>query len=469
MVHDGSGCLFYALAILIASPPAYLNLVFSFLSSRLLLFSSYTRTFDITPHPTPPSPPLRAHPHTQPHAHTHTTPTPTPTPTPPPLPLPLPLAHLHQPTPTSLSTAFAVMSGQQSGQQSGLGGFHAASDAYEPADAAPVSAPDFNPFAALGLQPATATAGRVRQAYIQAMRHRHESAVVRFPATATAFPSQVQVQIAYEYLQGPGGFATARAAWRGRHRDVFHPELDVGAAGVFAGAAAAAGPSNTAANATASGSGTVLGSTAQTAVSISSSPSASPAPQPRPAAASANPGARAPAPIVIDSSSDDDVFYHFDDDDDDDDDVVIVSPARPARPAGNVLARARPRAGPMVAAATGQVAANRVIRPSQRSGGGSRRNAPIPNPVLNERVTVGEWRHSVGATANAVVAGFDARGRIFYRVVNLDLQGNQVAAPTATATRFEDINFRAVYQNLDAAGLRAVVDTHLRLNPYQRP
>jgi hypothetical protein len=71
--------------------------------------------------------------------------------------------------------------------------------------------------------------------------------------------------------------------------------------------------------------------------------------------------------------------------------------------------------------------------------------------------------------ANAVIAGFDARGRIFYRVTNEDINGNAVAAPTATATRFEHINFRAAYQNMTVAQVRAAVDQHLRLNPSERP
>jgi len=108
-------------------------------------------------------------------------------------------------------------------------------------------------------------------------------------------------------------------------------------------------------------------------------------------------------------------------------------------------------------------------RPSNRSGGGATRNAAIANPNTNERITVGEWRNATGATANAVVAGFDARGRIFYRITNADLQGNPVAAPTATATRFEDINFRAPYQGMTAGGVRVAVDAHLRMNPFQRP
>jgi hypothetical protein len=97
------------------------------------------------------------------------------------------------------------------------------------------------------------------------------------------------------------------------------------------------------------------------------------------------------------------------------------------------------------------------------------RNSSILNPVTNDRIIVGEWANATAATPNAVVAGFDTRGRIFYRVINEDINGNTVAAPTATATRFEDINFRAAYQNMTAGQVRTAIDQHLRLAPFLRP
>ena len=72
-------------------------------------------------------------------------------------------------------------------------------------------------------------------------------------------------------------------------------------------------------------------------------------------------------------------------------------------------------------------------------------NSSIPNPITNERITIGTWANATGVTPNAVVAGFDACGRMFYYIVNIDLQGNPVTAPTATVTRFKDINFCALY------------------------
>ena len=200
----------------------------------------------------------------------------------------------------------------------------------------------------------------LRPAMHRAMRHRHESVVLRNPATAAAFPSQVQVNQAYDYLLGAGSLADARARWSDCHRDVFFPNLPEGHAGVFA-APAAGGSSHATAN-----------------------------------AASGVPAVRRPVP----------------------------SRRVPARP-------------------------------NNRSGG--------------ERIIVGTWANAMSATANAVVAGFDARGRLFYRIVNEDALGNRTAAPTATATRFEYINFRAAYQNMTADQVRTAVDQHLRLNAFQRP
>jgi hypothetical protein len=94
----------------------------------------------------------------------------------------------------------------------------------------------------------------------------------------------------------------------------------------------------------------------------------------------------------------------------------------------------------------------------------------MANPIVNDRITVGTWANATAAaTPNAVVAGFDVRGRMFYRIVNEDMHGNPVAAPTATATRFEDVVFRGPYQNMTAAQVRTAVDQHLRLNPFARP
>lgn len=250
---------------------------------------------------------------------------------------------------------------------SGLGGYHAPVDAYEPAGPGPVNTPDFNPFAALGLDPATATAAQLRPAYRRAMRHRHGDVLIRLPATATAFPSQVQVQLAYEYLEAPARLATAAYAWRNRHHTVFRPELAVGATGVFAstrGGAARATPSTGArtrggaARATPSArqARPAPGSSADTAVELDASPSPEPAPAPRPAARRPPrpraATAAASVPIILDDDDDDDE----DDEDDDEVEIVSVYTPTPGRTPSRALARA-PRAGPVARAATGQATA----------------------------------------------------------------------------------------------------------------
>jgi hypothetical protein len=58
---------------------------------------------------------------------------------------------------------------------------------------------------------------------------------------------------------------------------------------------------------------------------------------------------------------------------------------------------------------------------------------------------------------------------MFYRITTLGLLGGDVPAPTATATRFEDINFRAPYQNMDASQVRVAIDAHLRMPVLSRP
>jgi hypothetical protein len=420
-----------------------------------------------------------------------------------------------------------------------------------PIERAPVTPTDFNPFAALGLDAATANLSMVRPAFLRSLRHRHESTIIRFPATANAFPSQVQVQQAYDYLTANGNgtrIEHARARWAAVHVDVFFPTFPPGHDNVFRAVPASAAPSGSGASgaraasasaaapgaratsgaafgagahaASASGgpstpagfgsarpfgrppfgssgssgfhhsgsargsrarassgfaerptksartSGTGFGSSPATGSSHASgtaddpvtfsdeddqAPPVSPTPGPRPrpfaapraaSAASASAGA-APPPVP-------------------------AGPAPPPRNASATVARPAPAPGP-VGAATGAAAAARGPRGGNRSGGNATRNVSVVNPVTDQRVTVGTWSLSVGATPNAVVAGFDARGRIFYRITNLDLNGHTVVAPTATATRFEDVDFRGPYQGMDATAVRAAVDRDVRLPAHQRP
>jgi hypothetical protein len=97
---------------------------------------------------------------------------------------------------------------------------------------APINPTEFNPFAALDLDPQTATPEQLRLAYRAAMRHRHEAAVLRHPNTASNLPQQVQVQQAFDYLDA-GQIANARFQWSPLHRAVFHPTLPVGHPNVF--------------------------------------------------------------------------------------------------------------------------------------------------------------------------------------------------------------------------------------------
>jgi hypothetical protein len=175
--------------------------------------------------------------------------------------------------------------------------------------------------------------------------------------------------------------------------------------------------------------------------------------------AGSSPGSnRANAVNLKDNEDDDD----YDDDYDDDSDDDMVLPTR--------TSNYRPRRAAHATTRAASTAAPPPRRPVNRSGGnGSSRNAAIVNPVTNDTINVGTWRNAIAASPNAVVAGFDVRGRMFYRIIRQDATGNPVSAPTATSTRFEDIIFRGPYQNMNAATVRVAVDRHLRLQAFQRP
>ena len=53
---------------------------------------------------------------------------------------------------------------------------------------------------------------------------------------------------------------------------------------------------------------------------------------------------------------------------------------------------------------------------------------------------------------------------MFYCIVNVDLQGNPVIALIVIVIRFEDINFRALYQNMTVTQLCIIVDQYLCLS-----
>lgn len=387
-----------------------------------------------------------------------------------------------------------------SAQDDDLSGFKrtAAPDDWAPnATAAPRPITDFNPFAALGLHAATATASQIRPAYRRAMLHRHENAVLRFPTTASAFPSQVQVTLAYQCLSHSAAtLAAARIRWGHRQvlpSDFFNPTLPVGDPRVFGAAAAAfaAAPASAAAPAAPAATPpappprprfsptaasprkarkttatSTPGSTSDNPYSLSDTSDSSdssdddaprpatPTPAARPSAAAAPPAATGPGrkhPLSVSSAA-----------------VVIATTAvvtAAAPPAATAIVTGPPPATP----ATPFVAPARAPRSGNRSGGSAARMAAIVNPVTDVRIVVGTFMLGPGATPNAVVAGFDRAGRMFYRITNRTLAGVTQVAPTATAVRFESIHFRAPYQGLDARGVRDTVDRHCRLPEYQRP
>jgi hypothetical protein len=89
---------------------------------------------------------------------------------------------------------------------------------------------------------------------------------------------------------------------------------------------------------------------------------------------------------------------------------------------------------------------------------GSTRYAPIINPITNDRIIVGIWRSATATPPNAIIAGFDRHGRVFYSITNQDLARNSVTASIATATTLREIRLRNPYWNINPAQLYLVVD-----------
>lgn len=100
--------------------------------------------------------------------------------------------------------------------------------------------PDFNPFAALGLQPQKQgqyyTYRTITRAVHQASRHRHQDVLSRLPeatqmAVATLFPTQIHINVAADWFRDGGegsGFGWAHQdissiEWMARHEDCFFP------------------------------------------------------------------------------------------------------------------------------------------------------------------------------------------------------------------------------------------------------
>lgn len=93
------------------------------------------------------------------------------------------------------------------------------------------------------------------------------------------------------------------------------------------------------------------------------------------------------------------------------------------------------------------------------------RMAPVENPVLGDEIVVGTWTRG----SNAIIAVFDRRGRLNFRITNRNMAGSYVPAPTGTSTSLPSIILRWPYAGLDPAHLRAMIDQHIRLPRNQRP
>ena len=109
---------------------------------------------------------------------------------------------------------------------------------------------------------------------------------------------------------------------------------------------------------------------------------------------------------------------------------------------------------------------------SRSAGSPGMRMAPVENPVLGDEVVVGTWAHAPlggGAIPNAVVAVFDRRGRLNFRIVARTIGGNAVPAPNGTSVALSSINLRWPYAGWDPTRLRAMIDQHIRLPRNQRP
>lgn len=104
-----------------------------------------------------------------------------------------------------------------------------------PVEKAGVTTPDFNPFAALGIQQSkTIIPSQLKEPYRRALRHHDSGATARFPATTDLFPSQVQVMTAFFYLEIPRNAETAWSVWRKKALPPqFCPEHPVGDPRVF--------------------------------------------------------------------------------------------------------------------------------------------------------------------------------------------------------------------------------------------
>lgn len=383
-----------------------------------------------------------------------------------------------------------------------------------------VTATDFNPFDALGLNPATASINpaMIQAAWRAAARHRAAGVVAQNPATANAFPSLLQINMARDFLIGD--IATARHQWAYRHTTTFVPTYATGDRRVFPQFNYATGNRTTVnAPTTPRTSGSATGTRRQASTSPKNG-SSSKSSRTASTGAGSTPGGSGTKNDPVDL------------DDDDNDDVgsapATPTPANAAAAAANRKAAARardaaeatakanrearrqemlatftdksaavPAAGGGITPAPAAVpAAGSGITPAPAvvlagsggsvttpgSGGvnyaafrpgaavnrsGSGRQSAVANPPTDARIVVGTWNG--GSGTNAVVAGFDVLGRLFYRITNRTLTGAATPAPNTTSTNFAQINLRAPYTGMTHEQLRVAVENHARMPEAMRP
>lgn len=288
--------------------------------------------------------------------------------------------------------------------------------------AAAATATSFSPFDALGIQPRVLNHDQLNSAFRRAHAHLFRA------ATAPAFPQTAQINAARDYLATLTGLAATSGRWAAviarwvETPRTFFAELPFGDAGAF---------------------------TTATPTPLADPPHAT--------AANANPpsGQDAHDPFVV-----------SDDDDGEPAAPPSFSPMPPMPPAGATPRRPRAMpANPATPARPNQAGgdANAAATPtSNRSAGGSRRNARVATVNTDNHVIVGTWRLSPNlATPHAVTAAFDRRGRLNYRIIARDIHGNTLAAPTATAVSARAIQFMPPYNGLSANEIRELLDQQL--------
>jgi hypothetical protein len=276
------------------------------------------------------------------------------------------------------------------------------------------TATTYNPFDAIGVQAERMTPAQINQHFRRAALH------LRQATAMPVFPTQQEINGARDYLTTaaatPQGMTRAVSNWLG-HRQTFFAALPYGDPNVFTA---------TAATATAGPAGIPV-----SASSAAPAPPATPhnprfrpdaRPQPQPSAsASATPGSSRANPVALDS--DDDEY-------DEDEELGAAATATPGMP---TPARA----------------------PANRSTGRSARAVPAINIDNTMEIVVGTWRNSTATPCNAVIARFDSRGRLNFRIVARSYNGVPVPGPNATATAASSIIFMGQYAGMSYAQVRA--------------